>query len=93
MNNLHTYQVRFFDPQGALQEIVPLLAETLEVATDCARGIATDIGAANFTITSKPDRETPMEGAAFSGRPAGTQFGAYGLFALFAASIIISLWA
>lgn len=92
MNNLHIYQVRFFDPRGALLEVVPLSAETLAVATDCANAIGADIGAANFAITSKPDL-CETRSAASSRRPPGLQFIAYGLLALFAASIIISLWA
>ena len=93
MNNLHNYQVRFFDPQGDLLEAVPLLVETLVAANDCARVIGEEIGAENFTITSKPDLEAPTDKAASSAPPAGLQFAAYCLFALFAASIIISLWA
>jgi hypothetical protein len=55
MNDLHNYQIRFFDPEGGLLEVVPLLAETLAVATDRAGVISAEIGAANFCITSKPD--------------------------------------
>jgi hypothetical protein len=55
MNNSHEYQVRFLDGEGALMNDVHLMAESLVVATDQARTIATEIGAANFFITAKAD--------------------------------------
>ena len=55
MNNFHEYQVRFLDSEGTLMNDVRLLAESLVVATDQARTIATEIGAANFYITAKAD--------------------------------------
>jgi hypothetical protein len=55
MNNSHEYQVRFLDREGTLMNDVHLMAESLVVATDQARAIAMEIGAANFFITAKAD--------------------------------------
>ena len=55
MNNFHEYQVRFLDGEGTLMDDVHLMAESLVVATDQARTIATEMGAANFFITAKGD--------------------------------------
>ena len=55
MNNLHEYQVRFLDREGALIKDLPILAESLAVATDHAGAKAAEIGAANFFITAKAD--------------------------------------
>lgn len=54
MNELVDYQVRFLDAEGFLLDDIPLLAESLAVASDCARVIGAEIGAADFFITSKP---------------------------------------
>ena len=55
MDNLHEYQVRFLNAEGALIEGVRVLAESLAVATDRAGAIAEEMGAANFYITAKAD--------------------------------------
>jgi hypothetical protein len=55
MNNLHEYQIRFLDTEGDLMEDVPVLAESLSVAIDCAAAIGIELGAADFYVTSNPD--------------------------------------
>jgi hypothetical protein len=55
MDNLHEYQVRFLNAEGALIEGVRVLAESLAVATERAGEIAAEIGAANFYVTAKAD--------------------------------------
>jgi hypothetical protein len=55
MDNLHEYQVRFLNAEGALIEGVRVLAESLAIATDRAGVIAAEMGAANFYITAKAD--------------------------------------
>ena len=48
MDSLHEYQIRFLDPEGILIEDVPVLAESLSVASDYARVIGAEIGAVKF---------------------------------------------
>ena len=36
---------------------LPLLAESLAVAGHCAKAMATELGATNFYIASKPDKQ------------------------------------
>jgi hypothetical protein len=55
MNNLHEYQIRFLDTEGVLMEDVPVLAESLSVAIDCATAIGIKLGAADFYVTSNSD--------------------------------------
>ena len=55
MISFHEYQIRFLDGEGALMDDVHLQAESLVVASDRARMIAAEIGAANFFITAKGD--------------------------------------
>jgi hypothetical protein len=55
MNNLHEYQIRFLDTEGVLMGDVPVLAESLSVAIDCAAAIGIELGAADFYVTSNSD--------------------------------------
>jgi hypothetical protein len=55
MNDLHEYQIRFLDTAGVLMEDVPVLAESLSVAIDCATAMGIKLGAADFYVTSNPD--------------------------------------
>ena len=55
MNNLHEYQIRFLDTEGVLMEDVPVLAESLSVAIDCASAIGIELGAADFYVTANSD--------------------------------------
>jgi hypothetical protein len=55
MENLHEYQVKFLNAEGAPIEGVRVLAESLAVATDRASVIAAEKGATNFYITAKAD--------------------------------------
>jgi hypothetical protein len=57
MNNLHEYQIRFLNTEGVLMEDVPVLAESLSVAIDCAAAISIKLGAADFVVTSNSDRK------------------------------------
>ncbi len=59
MDSLHEYQIRFLDPEGILIEDVPVLAESLSVASDYARVIGAEIGAVKFYLTSIPDARAP----------------------------------
>jgi hypothetical protein len=57
MNNLHDYRIRFLDAEGTFIEDVPLVAESLSVAIDCAGTIGAEMGAADFFVTSMRDIE------------------------------------
>jgi hypothetical protein len=59
VNNFHVYQVRFLDREGTLIKDLPILAESLAVATEQAAAKAAEIGAANFFITAKADGKFP----------------------------------
>ena len=58
MNSLHEYQVSFLDVEGILLEDVAVLAESLSIASDRARAIGAELGAAKFYLTSVPDEQT-----------------------------------
>jgi len=54
MDGLKNFKIAFMDADGALIQSMPIPADTLTSAAQRAEEVASEIGAADFFITSKP---------------------------------------